>query len=507
MPFPIPTLDKFRERLVAFGRALFPSADYGSLQSYHGRRATYISSAATSLHAHANSAQLDVHPLTAGEGKPINDWGEAVGVARKTATPARKSDAGRVRGAAGATVTSGEQLRDENTGLVYAVNQSVTIPGVFGVDPDSFVDADIVAIDTGSATRINAGAVLKFIAPPPNIETIVMLQLDLDEDGFDAEQFGSYRSNVLAALQQTPSGGNQSDFVKWAIKSLNSVATAFAYPNRAGKGTIDVVAFYNASGTARSLSSDDRATVLLYIQTQAPFHVAGPGGPLRVLTTVADPQNVEITLQPNGQAAFAFQWDDATPLVVLSWNGTTRELRFTTPLPISMRPGHSLVLRGVASPQDGREFKIESLSGSDKVILEKVPAVAPVATDVVYSGGPLVTPVRDAIVAHLNGQTVYAGRGLTPLAASAVASPIGLDILAEGIGSANPAGIYNSTNGPSWSGAIIRATLAKIATYKGGVMNVAIVTPVADYEAVDDVFPLDAQIHYVTPGAVLVRKG
>lgn len=444
MPFPIPSLSKFRDLVVAFGKALFPSADYGSTQSYHGRRATYIAAAATSLHAHVDSVQRDVHPLTAGEGKPINDWCEAVGLPLKTATPARKAAAGRIRGLAAATVTSGEQLKDENSGLIYEVTQNVTIPAGL------FFDADIAAVDTGSKTRIKAGTVLKFINLVTDIETTVVLQLDLDEDGFDDEQFGSKRARFLATMQQTSSGGNQADLVKWTIASLNSVATGFAYPNRAGKGTIDVVGFYNASGSARSLTPDDRDAVKLYIQTVAPFQIAGDGGGLRVLSTVADPRDIEILLEPNGQAAFSFQWDDSSAPAVLSWNGTTRELHFATTLPASLRAGHSLTFKGVASSQDGREFKIESISDTDKVILEKIPAVAPVATDLIYSGGPLVTPVRDAIIAHLNGETVYAGRGLVPLAASAVASPIGLDILAEGVGPANPAGKYNGP-GVNWT--------------------------------------------------------
>jgi hypothetical protein len=134
--------------------------------------------------------------------------------------------------------------------------------------------------------------------------------------------------------------------------------------------------------------------------------------------------------------------------------------------------------------------------------------VAPVATDLIHSGGPLVSPIRNAIVAHLNGEIVYAGKGLTPVPASSAApvdpngpSIIGLDILADAIGPSNPLGVYGA-----WSGAILLSTLFRIATYKAGVRKVTIVSPVADYEPVDDAFPLDAQIHYVTPSAVIVRS-
>ena len=445
MPFPLPSLSGVRDFVVALGKSLFPSGNYGSRRSYHGRRATYVSGATTEILAHVDSVARDAHPLLAGDGKPVNDWGEAVGVARKTATPARKAAAGRVRGSATATVSIGDQLRHEESGLIFELASNVTIPGIIG-DPDSFFDADIVASEAsgsvGSKTRLAAGEVLNLLSPPGDIQTQVVLQLALDEDGFDAEQFGGYRARMLSTFSQSPSGGNQADFVKWALAAKNTIAQAYAYPLRGGAGTIDVAVFYNGTGTARSVSLADRDTVKAYIQTQSPFHIAGAGGGLRILETIADPRDVELTLDPSGQAAFAQDWDDAGPPLVASWNGATRALQFNAALPASLRAGHRLVLAKGVSAQDGTEYRIESISTSDTVILEKVPPVAPVAGDLIYSGGPLVTPVRDAIVAHMNGEIVYAGRGLTPVPASVAAetglSIVGLDILAEGIGSANP---------------------------------------------------------------------
>lgn len=513
MALPI-SLDRMRTLLVAVMRSLFTFANVASRRSYHGRKATYLSSAATSINANVAAVARDSHPLTAGPGKPINQWGDAFGVQAKSATGARKASAGRVRGAAAATASIGDQLRHDQSGLLFELASNVTIPGVAGVDPDSFADADIVAIDVGSQTRLQAGSVLKFLSPPTDIEGNVVLQLDLDEDGFDAEQFGGYRARVLSTISQTASGGSQADFVKWTLASLNSIVTAYAYPQRAGRATIDVVGFTSGTGSARSLTPDERDAVLSYIRslTTAPFHVTGTGGGLRCLETIADPRTIEITIEPNGQRAFAFDWDDGAPPEVASWNPTTRELQFDVTLPASLRAGHRLVLKGVASAQDGEELTIESISGVDKLILQEAPTVAPVATDLIYSGGPLVTPIRDAIVAHLNGEIVYAGRNRIPLPASSAGpttpggqSIIGLEILAEGIGSANPAGRY-SQDGISWTGAIIRETLSTIAGYKAGVRKSTVVLPASDYEAEDDGFPLDAQIHYVTPGSVVVRS-
>lgn len=514
MPFDLPALSDTRDLVVALGKALFPGLNFGSTRSYHGKWSTFLSGAVTQLHFHVDSVQRDLHPLTAGEGKPISDWGSAVGVPAKSATPARRSAAGRVRGSAGFTVAPGTQLRHPQTGLLFQVANSttVTIPGVIGVDPDSFVDVDIAGVDTGSQTRLDTKQTLNFLSSPPGIEAEVALVLDLNEDGFDDEQFGSYRGRVLSTFSTTPSGGNQADFVGWALAALPSVIKAYAFPNRAGRGTIDIVGFYAALGTSRSLSDLDRDSVLQYIRTKAPFQVAGAGGGLRVIKTIADPKSVEILVTTTGVLAFAFDWQ-GTPTVA-GYTLATRELQFSGgALPAGLRAGHRLILvgsvggSGVAS-QDGREYKIESISAVDKVILEKAPPVNPAATDLIYPGGPLVTPIRDAIVAHLNGEIVYAGRGPTPIPESSASpvdpsgpSVIGLDVLADGVGPSNPGGIYGA-----WAGGIVLATLFRIATYKAGVRNITIVSPVADYESVDDAFPLDDQIHFVTPGVIIVRS-
>ncbi len=518
MPFKIPSMDETRDFVVALGKSLFAFANLGSRRSWHGRRATYLAGAVTQLHAHGDSAQRDAHPLTAGDGPPIAAWGEAVGVPRKGATPARKSAAGRVLGTGTTSVPVGAQLRHEESGLIFEIQNSAAIPGAVGVD--GFVDADIVASESagsvGSVTRLSAGEVLHFLSTPPGLQSTVVLQLTLDEDGFDQEGFGGYRGRVLAAFSQPTAGGTPADFVRWALASLNTIASAFPYSNRAGRGTTDVVVFYNGSGSARSVTAPDRATVLAYIQTQAPFQIAGPNlsgeAPLRILTTIADPRPIEILIDTDGRAAFSFDWDDNSNPTVAAWQpgGVKNKLQFSAALPATLRAGHRLILVGVATAQDGREYTIDSIAGSNSVILVETPPIAPAATDKIYSGGPVVTPIRNAIVAHLDGQIVYAGRGLTPLPAATAESQgvsiVNLDVLAEGVGPSNPAGKYNSPAGPAWSGGVLRAALFSIAKYQQGVRNVTITTPAADFEALDDPFPNDGQIHYVTPGPVVVRS-
>jgi hypothetical protein len=492
MAFPIPTLSEARDFLIAVGKAVFPDRNYGNLKSYHSRRATFLAAAVTQLHAHIKSVQDDVMPDTAGDDGPIDRWGAILGIDRKSATPARKSQAGRVIGTSGTAVTQGEELTHEASGLRFQIATTTTV-GVGGS-----IDADIEAIDTGSQTKLTAGPVLRFVATPAGLETSVVLQRDLDEDGYDAEPFGAYRARVLAAFSEPTAGGTQSDFVAWMLE-VEGVSQAFAYPNRAGVGTVDIVALHTGSGTARELDLADQEEVLDYVAELAPAQLSATGGSLRYLDIVADEEDVELVVEPSGEAAYAFDWTGG-PATVATWTAGTRTLQFTAARPSSMKAGHRISIKGVATNQDGQEFTIEALSGADSVILEEAPAIAPAATDLVYSGGPLVTPIRDAILAHMNGENVYAGRSRVPLAESSLESTVGLEVLVDGIGPANPDGIY----GP-WNGNLLRSLLYQIAMYKGGVRNVTIATPATDVEATDYDFPDDDQIGLIIPRRVLVR--
>jgi hypothetical protein len=76
--------------------------------------------------------------------------------------------------------------------------------------------------------------------------------------------------------------------VKWALdkdSGVTAITSVFAYPTRAGFGTVDVVAFHAGSGAARSLSGGEVATLLAWLKTKAPAHLAGTPGALRVLTS------------------------------------------------------------------------------------------------------------------------------------------------------------------------------------------------------------------------------
>lgn len=491
MSYQVPTYVQSEEFLVALFKAFFNDRNVGSKRSYHRYKLRVLSAAVTELHDHQVSAQKDVMPDSA-EGVFATRWGGIIGVERKSATAARKTDALRVRGTVGATALTGEPLTHPASGLKFELGEDLVIPAA------GYIDVTVQAVSTGSSTRLDAGEDLEFDATPAGLETTCELQLAIDEDGFDAEQDGAFKRRYLSVFKEPQAGGNQSDYVRWALQ-VNGVSTAYCYPNRAGIGSVDVVGLHTGVGADRLLDATERAALLVYLQALAPSQVGGTGGPLRVLEVLDDSRSVEILIESDD----AFDWDDSVPPVVLSIVAVDRKLTFTAARPASMKAGDRIVIKGVGSVQDGKPYVIETLSSTDAVILEKWPTVDPAATDIAYAGGPHTAKVRDAIVAHMSGELVYADQdGPLPesIAVAQGKSTVGLNILAEGIGPANPSRAFGS-----WSGALVRAVLHKLATYTQGVSNANVTTPAADYEATDPAFPGDAQTNLITPGSVLVR--
>lgn len=501
MSYRIPTLAESEELLIAAFRSNFPDRNVGARRTYHRRRLQVLAMALTELHAHIASVQDDVMPDTA-TGPFAERWGGITGTKRKGATPARKTDALRVIGVPATAVTVDTELVHTASGLRFKIGEDDVI-GPDDGDGTGHVDVDIVAIDTGSKTRLEAGEVLEFVATPSGLETRAELQLDIDEDGVDIEQESKFKRRYLDAMGEPSAGGNDADYIRWQ-EALEGIDQAFVYPNRAGRGTVDVIALHSGSGEDRVLSEAEADVVLAALAELGPTQVVAQGGSLRHLTAIPDEQPIEVTIEPNGDAEWEFDWTDETPPVVDTWDSVTRTLTFTADRPDSMKAGDRLCIHGVASDQTGEVLIVESLVGDDAVKLEEAPTVDPEPTDIVYAGGPLTAMIRDALLAHVRGEIVYAGDdGPVPasVAEEQVTNPLALKILAEGIGPANPAGKYGA-----WSGALIRVVLEKLATYARGVRKGTCVVPADDYEATDYPFPDDEQIGLIVAGEVLVRR-
>ncbi len=457
-PIDVPNLDEIHTRgLDAAGGAL-PEDDTSPTSDLF-KRLRVVAGLSLQINHHLTIVADDVLPDTA-DGLQLDRHGFIYGVARKLATPARKADSLRLVG----TVASGFVIGDELVslgGLRFQVNENGSIPAA------EFIDVDCIAIDTGSQTKLLAGEVLTFVAPPAGIEAEAELQLDLDEDGTDQESDGAYRVRILNRIQQPGMGGNANDYEQFALEE-QGIESAFVYPERAGKGSVDLAALHAGSGTIRPLAALERDDLETAIDAKRPVAVS-----FRVLETTTLAQDVELTVEPTTDPQFRFDWEDDTPLEVLTWTAATRTLQFDTDRPTDMQKGDRIVIKTTAGDGTGEEFEIERFgAGLDEVVLEKAPVPAPVATDTVFSGGPLVTPTRLAILEFIN--------------------ELGPAIGLFGVG--------------NWEDSIDPRRMENLALDVEGVRRATTIEPATTVTPTDPAFPNDDSVELLIPGRVIVRS-
>ncbi len=384
--FTVPTLAELHQLLVDLATALFPELDT-SRASFPNLFAKVVAAGATDNHAHLDAVLADLLPDTA-EGDALDRWGAIVGRPRKGATAARKADALRLVNTTGAGVayTVGAELVHVS-GLRFAVNESGTVPA------NDSKDVDVVAVDTGVATRLAAGEVLTFSTPIAGLEELATLVLDLDEDGTDQEPDDTYRARLLARFVTPPMGGAATDYEQWSIESMLAISSAYCYPTRRGLGTVDVAALHTGSGSARLLTATERASLLAVLRSRAPV-----GADVGVLETVPETVHAHVLINTAG-GDLDWDWNDDTPPIVSSWTPATRTMTFTADRPASMEVGDRIVIRNMTDP--GAVHVIEDLVGADSVVLSDTPATTPAPLDTIYAAGDRSVAARAELIARI----------------------------------------------------------------------------------------------------------
>lgn len=470
MAFTILTLDDSHEMALALFSALLddPNTSQGAFLWLWAKT---MAGAVTDNHAHIASVFNDLLPDTASiDTTPQNPtsalarWGAITGLTQKGATGSSSATpCARVFGAPSTPVPDTTQMTDPGQ-LVYQ------IVGAYTVAAAGYVDCNIAAIGTGSATNLSDGTQLQFTNTPSGLEDTVVLQAALT-NGADQEDPGAYRLRILSQLavpaQPAYGAGKQNDYVQLAL-AQTGIAAAFCYPNRQGLGSVDVSALALGSGDARLLLSGQISALQATMAALVPVGVT-----FRVLTTYAAAVDIEYTVIPDGGATTVFDWDDTTPPTVLSWTSATNTLQFSGGTrPADMVPGDRLVVDPAAGGGTGAQFVIQSLSGADSVVLESAPVPAPVATDTVYAGGPLVDPARAAIQAYV-----------------------------DSLGTANP----DATRYGNWEGSLDPGAIDAAVRAVAGVLRGTVVTPSSLVTATDPAYPSDATIELLIAGHIIVR--
>lgn len=178
---------------------------------------------------------------------------------------------------AATTVIAGTQLID-GSGLRY----EVTIGGIYN-DGDQI---PVAAVDTGSATNIEAGETLRFTGTPPAYASDQAL-VDVGglTNGIDAENDEDLRARLVAYLRNPPRSGNWQHVAELAEASTASVQKAFVYPAIQGPATFHVAAAAAPTATNRSrelAGATLTGVVVPAVQGGVPEHAYS------VITTVDD---------------------------------------------------------------------------------------------------------------------------------------------------------------------------------------------------------------------------
>lgn len=447
------SVDELTEQNVATFANQLPDKNVGR-NSDNWTRMRVLSGAAGDIHDNVRAAYRDAMPDTVAEkliGRHLGIWG----IDRKGESEASGVDAGKVRGANGSTFAVTDTLVHKS-GLRFK-------PTAGGVVPISGeVLTGIISIDVGPETRLTAGEVLEWEIPPAGLEAQVVLVADLDSGGLAEEGLGAVRTRMLDRIRLGARGGSASDWKAWVLESAAYIATAYTWPNRAGKGSVDVAGLKLGSGAARLLDGSERTALLTYVNAKRPVHAGA-----RALEVITQTQNVEVILEPKKDSAFAKDWAPEVQLTVSAWNAGTRQLTFGQDRPSSMGVGHRLVIEATS----GVVLEIESLVSTNAVILVDALGQTPASPNDVYPAGPLTEPARDAILALF-------------------------DTLGPRLGDFGQG---------DWESSLLVGDLSDVVSIDG-VRNRTLVTPTVDVEpTAESPYPDDTQVRVLIAGNVLVR--
>jgi uncharacterized phage protein gp47/JayE len=450
------TLDEMTDLLVAFAKNLLPEDDY-SKGSDNWLRLRTVAGGDTDLNAMLQAVERDMWADTASEEALENKHGVKLQLPRKGAIKASGALAGLIVGDVAETWLATDALVHVNGQRYFP-----TSGGTIGASGQELVG--IIAETGGLAGNLGAGEVLSWESPPGGggIETEVELQVALTL-GADKEPLGAYRIRILNREAFPSMGGNANDWKDWIEESSDDIATGYVWPGRNGKGSVDIAGLKSGTGATRLLDGSERTALQAAVQLLRPV-----AGTPRTLEVTTETQGVEITLVPESELEFAKDWNDSTPPVVLTWVLATRLLTFDAARPASMAVGDRIVVENTS----GVDLVIESLSGTDAVILVGAKGQTPAALDEVYSGGPIVTSVRAAVLALFNA--------LGPR--------------------------VDEFGDSKWVSTLFLSHLFETAQTTAGVLDSTIVSPVADAKPTATSYPVDdSTINLLIAGDVLVR--
>ncbi len=461
MAYQIPTLDETTALMLAQLSASIPELNLGT-ESVAYKIVRAVALGVTDAHYHTRTVALDLFPDTA-SGDALTRWGGLVGTPRRGATSSSSLSALRIYGSPSILIPTGTTFSQQSSGLSFTTTADATISSL------GYVDAAIIAVETGAQTNLPKGQELTIGASILDVEDTALLIKDLD-NGSDQESDGNLRKRVIQRLGEPASGGNRLDYEEFAKAAADYVDSVFVYPNRNGIGTVDIACLKAGSGSSRLLSTSENNEVLAYVDTVRPVSAI-----VRVLTVVEKKVRVEVEVLPKSDALYSFDWNDSAGVTVASYDAGTRTVTVNGIRPVDMIIGDRITFSTVDDSNTGESFVVESFSGTDGLVLEDGPVFSVLAGDNIYSGGAIVDSVRQSI----------------------------LDLF-DSLGTANPDGLgYGQWQGNLRLSLLFEAIVSTTVSGRDVVLDSTIVEPLAQVEGADSI---GEEVELITPSTVIVRE-
>lgn len=141
--------------------------------------------------------------------------------------------------------TDGTVINPGDLTFIYPTTAIVYTNTTGGTFADGTLNVAIKCAVSGQIGNISAPDTLQIVNPPTGVGSSAILNVDM-ADGTDQESVDSYRARLLSRRQNSPAGGNQTDYPAFAFEGDPSIRTALIRRFGRGLGTVDV---YITTGT------------------------------------------------------------------------------------------------------------------------------------------------------------------------------------------------------------------------------------------------------------------
>lgn len=229
-------------------------------------------------------------PFTA-EDEYLAGWAALKNVYLKAASPATLT--AQFKGTAGKTMDPGTPVT-RSDGAAYTTTATATVNG------SGLLTVNIVATTPGTGGNAAAGTQVGLGVAVDGVQSNGTITGTVTA-GADTETNDALRSRMLAAWQNTPQGGDVTDYTGWAL-AVPGVTRAWVAPNGYGAGTVVVYTMWDVAESANGGFPQGTAGVSQYDK--------GPGGLPRATVATGDLLAVANAIAPV-QPVTALVWSVA----------------------------------------------------------------------------------------------------------------------------------------------------------------------------------------------------